>query len=94
LATETFDRSILERIARFREDTLAASGTWPATLAAPSQSGMMCTVPSHLVSDCTMAVPRTGPSKVDMPPTITQMITWAAWLRYAGISSSLEPKWR
>lgn len=30
MATETFDRSILERIARFREDTLAASGTWPA----------------------------------------------------------------
>lgn len=30
MATETFDQSILERIARFREDTRAASGTWPA----------------------------------------------------------------
>lgn len=30
MTADTFDRSILERIARFREDALAASGTWPA----------------------------------------------------------------
>lgn len=30
MTADTFDRSILERIARFREDALAANGTWPA----------------------------------------------------------------